>query len=465
MKRKIFIDCSFVSAHIELNTGIQRVVRNIVTQMEKLAPEFDCQVVPVDISHGQFREVPFQNLYQVGSAERGQAKTSPAAFLKSYLKRVYVAFLTLVAAILHYPKAHDFLLAPRNRYGFNMMIDKVLIQPFKAAAGLFRKRAKAPAEGTPPVSPGDILLMLDSTWEMNTWPSVARAKRSGANVIAVLYDLIPLTHPHFCEVPLTEAFRKWFHETLQHSDGFMTISDTVRKDLATYLDKEYSPDLAREKKMDFFLLGGDFNNLSIDEELVREEIRKVFAARPTYLLVSTIEPRKNHAYLMEVFNRLWAKNRDINLCFVGRVGWMVEDLLESVGKSDEYGERLFHWSDIGDVELAYCYKNATSLLFPSFVEGFGLPIMESLAHQLPVLASDTPVHREVGLDNIGYFDLDDPHSLEMMIEEIDDNGIPASLAVKPGIRLHDWEASTRMLLDRMLPMGSAITNTEAGNGN
>jgi alpha-1,2-rhamnosyltransferase len=156
--------------------------------------------------------------------------------------------------------------------------------------------------------------------------------------------------------------------------------------------------------------------------------------------------------LLDTFDGLWAKGIDVNLCFIGRVGWKVEDLLARIKSHREYQRRLFFWSDIDDVELAYCYKHASMLVFPSFIEGFGLPIIESLGHGLPVLASDTPIHREVGLDHIGYFDLADPGSLETQIEAIEKNGIPDALRVDPDYRWQDWESSTRMLLNKINKM-------------
>ncbi|MGB1237129.1 MAG: glycosyltransferase, partial [Pseudomonadales bacterium] len=101
-------------------------------------------------------------------------------------------------------------------------------------------------------------------------------------------------------------------------------------------------------------------------------------------------------------------------------------------------------------ELLYCYKQSKMLLFPSFVEGFGLPIVESLSNQLPVMASDTPIHREVGLDKIDYFSLDDPQSLSDKILDIEANGIPESLKIADDYRWMNWLESSQMLLEKIV---------------
>jgi alpha-1,2-rhamnosyltransferase len=459
--RKIYVDCSFLPENPELNTGIQRVVRQIMRHMENLAAEDDCKVIPVNLSYGQFVPVDVKDLYRKKKKENIEpsltfkfnakelAKKGGIWFVL-YLKQIYLAVLTLIAAILYRPGVKAFLLAPRNRFGLNMFIDKILIQPAKALVRLIaiRIRHRDTSEFLP--KSGDVLLLLDSSWHMDIWPSVAKAKESGAKVIAVLYDIIPVTHPEFCDEALLRVFEKWFESALEFVDGFIAISDTVKNDFSTFVENKYGAD--HGKKLDFFHLGSDFNFTEINEDGIRDKVRRLFDERSTYVMVSTLEPRKNHSYLLDTFDALWAKGIEVNLCFIGRVGWKVDDLLARIKSNSEYQRRLFFWSDINDVELAYCYKHASMLVFPSFIEGFGLPIIESLGHGLPVLASDTPIHREVGLDHIGYFDLADPGSLEKQIEGIEKNGIPDALRVDPDYRWLDWESSTRMLLDKINKM-------------
>jgi alpha-1,2-rhamnosyltransferase len=459
--KKIYVDCSFLPENPELNTGIQRVVRQIMRHMENLAAEDDCKVIPVNLSYGQFVPVDVKDLYRKKKKENIEpsltfkfnakelAKKGGIWFVL-YLKQIYLAVLTLIAAILYRPGVKAFLLAPRNRFGLNMFIDKILIQPAKALVRLIaiRIRHRDTSEFLP--KSGDVLLLLDSSWHMDIWWSVAKAKESGAKVIAVLYDIIPVTHPEFCDEALLRVFEKWFESALEFVDGFIAISDTVKNDFSTFVENKYGAD--HGKKLDFFHLGSDFNFTEINEDGIRDKVRRLFDERSTYVMVSTLEPRKNHSYLLDTFDALWAKGIEVNLCFIGRVGWKVDDLLERIKSNSEYQRRLFFWSDINDVELAYCYKHASMLVFPSFIEGFGLPIIESLGHGLPVLASDTPIHREVGLDHIGYFDLADPGSLEKQIEGIEKNGIPDALRVDPDYRWLDWESSTRMLLDKINKM-------------
>ncbi len=130
---------------------------------------------------------------------------------------------------------------------------------------------------------------------------------------------------------------------------------------------------------------------------------------------------------------------------------MVDELIEKIEHHNEFGARLFMINDANDKEIIYCYRHAKAFLFPSFIEGFGLPIVESLVHGLPVLASDTPIHREIGRKKITYFKLHDTDSLSSLIRTIEQKGhtlkTPDDSAQN---HIISWEESTHMLLNKLI---------------
>ena len=91
--------------------------------------------------------------------------------------------------------------------------------------------------------------------------------------------------------------------------------------------------------------------------------------------------------------------------------------MQRISTHAELGNRLFWWSDASDAELAFLYSKAAGLVFPSFVEGFGLPLIEALARGVPVLASDIPIFREIGTGHTRFFDPEDPASLAVAVRE------------------------------------------------
>ncbi|MEM8119924.1 glycosyltransferase, partial [Morganella morganii] len=112
---------------------------------------------------------------------------------------------------------------------------------------------------------------------------------------------------------------------------------------------------------------------------VEPDLLRMFKAKaPVFLMVSTIEPRKNHGYLLDAFERAWAQGSQARLCIAGRIGWKCEALVERVRQHPELNKRLFMFNDLSDKSLEYAYSHAASLVFPSYVEGFGLPLVEAM---------------------------------------------------------------------------------------
>jgi len=449
---KIFIDCSYLADHTELNTGIQRVVRRVVENISPQGKDENIEVIPVRIVDGSFIRLETSDLYPPVRPLVENTRTPTRTWfdetakqrLKIYLKRLYLTAREMASAILaDHVKARRFLFAPSDQFGLNFILLKYIIRPIR---WLTAPKTRHDASLMDTVHQGDILILLDSTWYYNIWPSVSSFKSRGGHVISVIYDLIPITHSQFCDDGLVMAFKKWFFDSLEHVDGYISISSTVQHDLEAFMRKSFGERIDT-KIFDHFLLGADFTSSRDMDSQVRPALKSFMDSRHQYLIVSTIEPRKNHAYLLDAFEILWNEGIDVGLTFVGRIGWKVEDMLTRMREHPEYGQRLQHWHDLDDNELAYCYRHARALLFPSIVEGFGLPIIESLAHGLPVLASDTPIHREVGGEMIDYFKLDDPSDLARQIRVIETEGMPEHLVVPEDYHWMDWQASSRMLLE------------------
>jgi glycosyltransferase involved in cell wall biosynthesis len=119
--------------------------------------------------------------------------------------------------------------------------------------------------------------------------------------------------------------------------------------------------------------------------------------------VGTLEPRKGHRQTLAAFELLWAQQIDVNLVFVGKKGWMVDDLAALINNHAELGKRLFWLDGISDEYLGHIYAASTCLLSASEGEGFGLPLIEAAKQHIPVLARDLPVFREVAGDHAFYF--------------------------------------------------------------
>lgn len=464
--RHVYIDVSYLVRHTHLNTGIQRVVRQVVEHISAAAATHGFEAVPVDLENGRFDRVEPAQLYPAPLPTR----TSAARRVRRYLGGIYRALKQLLAALVPLPGVQHWLFPPSSERGLDgwlrRWLRRWLVRPVRRAlrGGRLPDTASAPAAPEASIQPdaGDILLLLDSTWYCDLWPSVDAARARGAQVAAVIYDLIPITHPQFCDTELARRFRGWFEQSLGRVDGYIGISRTVQDDLERFMQTEFGARLGTQR-FDHFLLGADFHQqtdaAAQADAAPRLRGGRRFPAYSTYLIVSTVEPRKNHAYLLDAFEPLWERGEDVALLMVGRVGWLVEDLVKRIRSHPEYNRRLFLWEGLDDRELAYCYQHSTALVFPSFVEGFGLPIVEALHHGLPVLASDTPIHREIGGELAQYFDLQRSQELSEMVTRIEHQGIDPAYRPAPDWQWRDWETATRELFAKTL----AVADTQARN--
>lgn len=440
-KRRIFVECGYVYLFPELNTGIQRVVRNVLIELSSLSEEYEVEIIPVSLSNGDFEEVPLSSVTVVKKIS--EDKTFNIRMLRRYFIRIYQALKELIIAFLPLSPVIKFLRSNKNEWGLNGIIYTLTLRPFK-------KSKVAKAKVVEDLNSDDILLLLDSSWHDNIWKGINKVKKHDMKVICIIYDLIPIYFPQFCDYGLSRAFTAWFDRMVKNIDGYITISKSVEDEVKSYLK---SKNIEEQIKSDYFHLGANIKRRdSFNDDNIRSFVKETVNKNDTYIVVSTIEPRKNHEYLLKSFDILWKKGLDIKLCIIGKVGWNNEEFMDKVEIHPMLKKNLFVWNDICDDELSYIYNNSKALLFPSHAEGFGLPIIEGLQNKLPVLASDIPVHHEVGQDNIDYFDIINIEDLVSKIESFEKEGIPERLIPKKDFNWIGWKESSKSLMEKILKM-------------
>jgi glycosyltransferase involved in cell wall biosynthesis len=119
--------------------------------------------------------------------------------------------------------------------------------------------------------------------------------------------------------------------------------------------------------------------------------------RPYFLTIGTIEARKNHILLLRVWEMLRSElgSRTPDLVVIGRRGWEAEQTLSLLDTSRYDHGRIIELSQCDDARLVAWIDHAVAVLMPSHSEGYGLPVVESLARGTPVIASDLPVYHEI----------------------------------------------------------------------
>jgi glycosyltransferase involved in cell wall biosynthesis len=229
------------------------------------------------------------------------------------------------------------------------------------------------------IGPEDTILSAGSDWFHLDAVSLAAAKsRHGFRYACLCYDLIPITHPHFYRAEDVALVTRHWRATLPIADRVIVNSRAIARDVENFCAGAAipSPDLA--------VLPLGFEPPPANPAPPPAPLEPGRYA----LFVSTIEPRKGHAMLLRVWRRLLEQcvpqSRDFHLVFVGRPGWMVDDVLADLAAGIE---NVHHLRAVDDDGLAGLYAHAAFAVYPSQYEGFGLPIIEAMARQKPVLAS------------------------------------------------------------------------------
>ncbi len=295
----------------------------------------------------------------------------------------------------------------------------------------------------------DIFFDIDSVWNLTYKRSVLLPllKEQGVKLAVYIYDIIPITHPQFCYEETTFLFMNYIGAHLLYADVVITSTQSTLDEVYHLMEQ-----LGIKRKVSGFYswLGSDFTSKKQTE--ISELPQKVTEATkaPYVLCVGTIEPRKNHAFLLDAFDKVLFEKK-MNLVFAGKPGWNVEDLLERIQNNPQYDKQLFHLTGLDDNAIEYLYQNALVLAFATYNEGFGLPMVEALERGTPVLASDIPVLREVGGDLCEYFSLKDTDEfVEKVCRYLEDK--EAYAAQKNKISTYTsftWEETAKRILQAL----------------
>jgi glycosyltransferase involved in cell wall biosynthesis len=239
----------------------------------------------------------------------------------------------------------------------------------------------------------DIMMVAGAFWIYPNYDVISRLRQTGMRFGVFIHDLIQIKNPEYVHHDAVEVFQKKLVDILSVSDFVLANSEFVASEIRQYmLDK-----LNFSVPVKAIPLATELRGVGDQNGLVNQHIIDV-CSEEFVLCVCTIEVRKNHLYLIRIWEKLRAKHGDKvpKLVFVGKWGWDIEQLqqhLEKLGCVDDW---LFIFNGISDDELEYIYRRCLFTAYTSFAEGFGLPIGESLVHGKPCIASNTTSMPEVG---------------------------------------------------------------------
>jgi glycosyltransferase involved in cell wall biosynthesis len=214
----------------------------------------------------------------------------------------------------------------------------------------------------------------------------------------MVHDLTPINHPEFCRVGESMRHTARIRAILTTAAGIVTNSRATLEALSRFA---YASGLAMPPVLVAPLGCG----------LTAQFSRPNPADAPTpsgpyFVMLGTIEPRKNHWMILQVWRRMVDRYGSTapKLLVIGQRGWKCENVLDLLERCAQLRGVVFELPNCSDTELACYLAGARALIFPSFDEGYGLPLIESLSLGVPVLASNLPVFREIAGDIPDYLD-------------------------------------------------------------
>jgi glycosyltransferase involved in cell wall biosynthesis len=385
-------------------SGVQRLVYELVRAMRDVAGADRVRFLRHNLPGITFGEVAWEEVEalfrgMVVHTSRRRADTAPPmeSPLRSRLRRlVYRLPLTLRSGLIRFGRAETEALRALGS------IAKAL-RPRRTQ----RRQDRIGAPLAALVQPGDTLAVLGAPWSNPRYAEMLAHARGAhrMKILLLVYDLIPIRRPEWCDRSLVQTFSHWFDSTLPLADTVLAISRATARDVERYAARQ---GLHLPGPVGVVPIG---TGLGTALAAIPPGDAAGLPAPGSYaLFVSTLEARKNHQLLFRVWRQLledMPAAQVPTLVFAGRVGWLVQDLMQQLRNAAWLGGKVVFIEDPSDAELVQLYRGCLFTLFPSLFEGWGLPVTESLALGKPCVAANVTSLPESGGPLARYFDPDD----------------------------------------------------------
>lgn len=427
---RILLDCSAIRLD-GIPTGVPRVVANYIKCGEVWAAERGCEVVAV-VPHERGLVVAYNTAIRRPRRALARIPRPPLVQRVFYELQVawdniadrsrLVVFHMLLAFGLLLPVPHGWLERAGSRASKLLFQSLSVITPMLDSV---RKRL-----GEVKLRPGDVLFCPAYWFDVN--PNVYRHLREqGCRVNFLIHDILPITHPQYYTYRWRENFKKRFYESLSYVETYFCVSEETRRSVANLAE------LAGMSAIRTTTSHNGLDPLPVNTHVsLSQRITDVLMQHSHFLLmVGTIEPKKNHIYVLDQLTPLWREGFEDPLLIVGRGAWMSDSIIEHIRNHPYLNKKIFWFDQVDDNSLAVLYRRARFLVFASEAEGFGLPMIEALSCGLPVLAYDIEIVREIAGDFARYFDRVRNHLGDLVLEYSPDDTYER---LRASLRTFEW---------------------------
>jgi glycosyltransferase involved in cell wall biosynthesis len=218
-------------------------------------------------------------------------------------------------------------------------------------------------------------------------------QRTRLRPVYMVHDLIPLTHPEYCRPGEEQRHAARLRMLLGNAAGVLANSRHTADQLASFAQAHG-------------LAMPPVQPVPLAPASLADTDGKPFLQVPYFVVVGTIEPRKNHLLLLQLWRSLAEQLGAAapHLVVIGQRGWECENVVDLLDRCPALRGVVHELPTCTDAQLAVWLRHARALLFPSFVEGYGMPLVEALMLGTPAIASDLAVFRETAGEVPEYVD-------------------------------------------------------------
>ena len=254
--------------------------------------------------------------------------------------------------------------------------------------GAARSLARLRPRRVPPPAPGTRRYYVQASPHHLDRPDRVRVKlrAEGARFICLVHDLIPIEFPEYARPNGAATHQRRIRTMAALADGLIANSEATARSMTRFLNGSRPAPPLR------------IAHLGCDPLPGGGEAAPPMP-RPYFVVLSTIEPRKNHLLLLNIWRRMietLGPERTPHLAIVGRRGWENENVVDMLERCVAIQDHVHEFSGLSDRSVSMLLRHARALLCPSFAEGFGMPVTEALLCGTPVICSDLPALREAG---------------------------------------------------------------------
>ena len=257
----------------------------------------------------------------------------------------------------------------------------------------------------------------------------------GARVVTV-HDMTLLEHPEWHERSKAILFKRALVVAAKSADLLICPSNFTADKLRNLLNPRGDVVVIYHGVDQRGIGGGSGLSPRLPEKI---------AGSPYILFVGTIEPRKDLPTLLSAFERVGEKNKELSLVIAGQVGWKSAEVIARI-EGSRLRERIFRLDYVDEATLGALYAKASAFVYPSFEEGFGLPVLEAMRSGVPVITTKGTSMAEVARGSALLFEPGNYEELTAAIQSVIDGTVSSEKLVAKGLEVssdYTWEASVK----------------------